>query len=79
MSSELFKTIEKLKQKDKLIKKLEEGEEIETINLFTPEEQTILEEINKNAFEYLSGIMKMTTQQEGILKKYITLKLLVEY
>lgn len=65
--------------KDKLIKKLEEGEEIETIDFFTPEEQTILKEINENVFEYLSGIMKMTTQQEEILEKYIVLKLLIEY
>ena len=66
-------------RKDELIKKIEEEEEIETINFFTPEEQIILKEINKNAFEYLSGIMKMTAQQEEILKKYIVLKLLVEY
>ena len=36
-------------------------------------------EINENAFKYLSGIMKMTTEQEEILKKYIVLKLLIEY
>lgn len=51
--------------------------ELEAIDLFTPEEQTILEEINKNAFEYLGGALEMTSQQEEVVKKYIIVKLLI--
>lgn len=50
---------------------------MEAIDFFTPEERTILEKINENAFEYLGGVLEMTSQQEEIVKKYITLKLLM--
>ena len=57
--------------------RLQEDGLMETIDLFTPEEQTILEEINENAFEYLGGVLEMTPRQEEVVKKYIVLKLLM--
>lgn len=57
--------------------RLQEDGLMEAIDFFTPEEQTILEEINENAFEYLGGVLEMTPRQEEIMKKYITLKLLM--
>ena len=50
---------------------------MEAIDFFTPEEQTILEKINENAFEYLGGVLEMTPRQEEVVKKYIILKLLM--
>ena len=57
--------------------RLQEDGLMEAIDFFAPEEQTILEEINENAFEYLGGVLEMTSQQEEVVKKYITLKLLM--
>lgn len=57
--------------------KLQEDGLMEAIDFFTPEEQTILEGINENAFEYLGGVLEMTPRQEEVVKRYITLKLLM--
>ena len=52
---------------------------MELIDFFKPEEQTILKEVNKSAWEYFGGEIKMTSQQKEEVSKYIALKLLLEW
>lgn len=47
---------------------------MEVIEFFNADEQVILEDLNKHAIEYLSGMIEMTPIQEEVMKKYIFLK-----